>query len=146
MTVYKLQIPFVEAFSHSAKSRAFSDSFVVQLDFEGGVRGFGEGVSRTYVTGEDVDSSLLHIKNELWPALKNKTFSLDSLLDVFKTFPAPRNGGVLFHGAQAAVEMAIMDGVLRRHQMGLADLLPPRVKQLKYSAVVGSVRAQADGR
>ena len=41
-TIYALRIPFVEAFSHSTKSRKFSDSFVVRVTARDGATGYGE--------------------------------------------------------------------------------------------------------
>ncbi len=43
-TVYALEIPFVEAFKHSARDRRCCDSIVVRVRDEAGTEGFGEGV------------------------------------------------------------------------------------------------------
>ena len=59
-TLYTLRIPFVEAFSHSGKVRAYSDSIVVRLTAEDGTVGYGEGVPRSYVTGETVEACINH--------------------------------------------------------------------------------------
>ena len=53
-TLHHVQIPFKGPFQHSRQSRAYSDAIVVVLRSEEGVRGFGEVVPRSYVTGESV--------------------------------------------------------------------------------------------
>ena len=68
-TLYALRIPFVESFSHSTKTRTFSDSIIVRLVSEDGVTGYGEGVPRPYVTGETVETCLGYMQNQLWPAI-----------------------------------------------------------------------------
>src|SRR5437867_507815 len=60
-TLYALRIPFVEAFSHSATERRWSDSVVVRVRDDAGTEGFGEGTPRPYVTGETVDTMLEHV-------------------------------------------------------------------------------------
>jgi L-Ala-D/L-Glu epimerase len=73
-TIYALGIPFVEAFAHSAKRRAASDSIVVRLEAEDGAIGYGEGLARRYVTGETVETSINHIREVLWPAISRRNF------------------------------------------------------------------------
>src|SRR3712207_6009633 len=68
-TIYALGIPFVEAFAHSTKSRTHSDSIVVRLEGADGTVGYGEGIARSYVTGETVETSVKQIRRVLWPAV-----------------------------------------------------------------------------
>ena len=74
-TIFCLRIPFVEAFRHSASARACSDSIVMRVTAEDGTVGYGEGVTRPYVTGETVESSVSSIVNELWPAVARADYS-----------------------------------------------------------------------
>ena len=67
-TIYALRIPFVEAFSHSATERRWSDSVVVRVRDDAGTEGFGEGVPRPYVTGETVETMLAHLAESCGPA------------------------------------------------------------------------------
>src|SRR3712207_1889262 len=94
-TIYALDVPFVEAFAHSAKSRAASDAIVVRLEAEDGAVGYGEGVARPYVTGETVETSIRHILKVLWPAvsahdyreLRPQADPLDALADLDGSLP-----------------------------------------------------------
>jgi L-alanine-DL-glutamate epimerase-like enolase superfamily enzyme len=73
-TLYALKIPFVESFSHATKTRGFSDSIIVRLTTENDIVGYGEGVPRPYVTGEDVESSLQYMRGHLWSDRRKQSF------------------------------------------------------------------------
>lgn len=143
LKIYELEIPFIEAFAHSARARTASDSFVVEIEFDDGSVGFGEGVSRPYVTGETVQASSAHILKKVWPALINQELTHD-VLNLHLNLPNPTEGPVTFHGAQAAVELALIDAALRSKSIGLHDILPPKpgIKQIKYSGVITATSAE----
>ena len=73
-TIFALKLPFVEAFAHSVRDRAYSDSLVVRVEAEDGTVGYGEAVARPYVTGETVASCLEHMAHTLWPILADWDF------------------------------------------------------------------------
>lgn len=149
--IYALKIPFVEAFAHSAKNRKFSDSIVLRLAAADGTVGYGEGVARPYVTGETVETSIEHIKNELFPLLETTDFAeiktdidpLKSLLQINNLFAATDfSNGVIFHAAQTAVELALIDCLLKSQKLSLAAILPPKHDRIIYSGVVTSGSAE----
>lgn len=146
-TIYALEIPFVEAFAHSRQSRRASDSFIVRLEAEDGTQGYGEGVARPYVTGETVEASVSHVREVLWPAvaacdyaeLKPREDALEALAQVDESLPEVSGAGVVaFNAARCAVELALLDALLRRSQLSLAEILRPRRAILTYGAVVSS--------
>jgi L-Ala-D/L-Glu epimerase len=146
-TIYALSIPFVEAFAHSAKRRAASDSIVVRLEAEDGSIGYGEGLARRYVTGETVETSINHIREVLWPAISRRNFQdllpasdpLHALAPIDESLPAGGADGVIaFNAARSAVEIALVDALLRRQSMSLAEILPPRRNIITYGAVISS--------
>ncbi len=55
ITIYKLRIPFHQAFRHAAQSREESDAVIVRIEDGDGQIGYGEALPRPYVTGEDFD-------------------------------------------------------------------------------------------
>lgn len=144
-TLYALQIPFVEAFSHSTKSRQFSDSFIVRVTAADGTTGYGEGVARPYVTGETVEASLGHIESRLWPSISAADYpdllpgadpvaALSALADTLADQLTP--GIVAWHGARAAVELALIDCLLKQQKLSLAHILPPKRAFVTYSGVI----------
>jgi L-alanine-DL-glutamate epimerase-like enolase superfamily enzyme len=146
-TIYALGIPFVEAFAHSAKRRECSDSIVVRLLASDGTTGFGEGVARRYVTGETVETSIDHVRRVLWPAVARQDYKeleecsdpLDALAPVDESLPEEaREGVVAFNAARAALELALIDCLLRRQEMALAEILTPHRTGVTYGGVISS--------
>lgn len=140
-TVYALDIPFVEAFRHSTKERVACDSVVVQVRDETGAEGFGEGCPRPYVTGETVEQVLRHVAEDLWPGVAER--ELPALGDgaplelVDALIPSTGIPGVLADNAsRAALELAIVDCILRRQGVPLGRLLPPLRSRVVYSGVI----------
>lgn len=143
--IYALQIPFVEAFVHSTKRRAFSDSFVVKLIAEGGSVGYGEGAARPYVTGETVEKSIDYIKRRLFPAIAGKDFgelktgidALGAFKEIDEAFPDHDScNGIIPNSARAAVELALIDCLLKSQKLSLGAILPPKRNFVTYSGVI----------
>lgn len=144
-TIYALRIPFVEAFSHSTKSRKFSDSFIVRVVADDGTVGYGEGVARPYVTGETVEACLDYIASHLWPTLASHEYAeivpgpdaITTLAPVAESLPEHETSGVLaWHASRCAVELALIDCLLKRQNLSLAQIIPPRRNTIIYSGVI----------
>jgi muconate cycloisomerase len=140
-TLYVLDIPFVEAFRHTAAERTASDSVVVRVVTDTGVEGFGEGVPRGYVTGESPESLVEHVAGTLWPAVvgldlpalgaERDLTALDGMIP-----GAPIPGALAPHASRAALELAVVDAILRSQDMSAGALLPPRRSSVRYGAVI----------
>src|SRR5205809_726484 len=139
-TLYALRIPFVEAFSHSATERRWSDSVVVRVRDDAGTEGFGEGAPRPYVTGETVETMLEHLGRDLWPRVAGRDLPPAGHLPGLATFlPETYLAGALApNAARAALELAMLDCALRRVGRPMASVLPPRRTRVTYSGVVTS--------
>jgi L-Ala-D/L-Glu epimerase len=137
-TLYALRIPFVESFSHSATERRWSDSVVVRVRDEIGIEGFGEGAPRPYVTGETVESMLDHLASELWARVADRELPpADDLDAVAAWLPETHVADALApHASRAALELAVLDCVLRRADRPLAALMWPRRHSVRYSGVI----------
>ncbi len=144
-TLFALQIPFVEAFAHSVRSRSSSDSIVVRLRADDGTVGYGETVARPYVTGETVAGCLQFMERTLWPAVQATDYApwtgqgaiawLGSL-----TLPSgdPTEadiGVVAWNAARCGFELALVDCLLKSAGVSLGELLPPRHPVI-YSGVI----------
>jgi len=139
LTIQPLRIPFVERFQHSLKDRAASDTVVDRVQLEDGTYGYGEGLPRPYVTGETVDTLVDHASAVLWPALAEQSIESDGLLSsLAELLPVTVDDGDIraHNAARCAVEVAVVDAVLRTKGLGLHDLLPPTTDSLTYSGVI----------
>lgn len=143
-TLFALQIPFVEAFAHSVRSRSCSDSIVVRIQTDDGTVGYGEAVARPYVTGETVESCLRFMERTLWPAVQATDYphwagqdpiawltSLTMPIDVDNS----TTGVVAWHAARCGFELALVDCLLKSAGVSLGELLPPR-HPVTYSGVI----------
>ena len=150
--LYSLAIPFRMSFGHSLQARECSSSVVVALVSDSGVTGYGEGAPRPYVTGEDLDCTVAHIRGALLPALSGRLFpddcSVAALASVLEetsnSLPAGGCGKVIaFHAAKCAMELAIIDGLLQNHGLSAGAIWPPASDSVVYSAVIGSGPVEA---
>ncbi len=147
--VFCLRIPFVERFAHSLSARQTSDAVVVRIEADDGTVGYGEGLPRSYVTGESVASVLRWIGETIWPTLREAQLpsphvpdlleQLGFLLDGGAPNGEDRAEGILgHHAARCAVELALADCCLKRMERSLADLLPAPTNGLCYSGVISA--------
>lgn len=154
-SIYPLRIPFVTAFTHNLSSREGSDSLVVKVTSDGGVSGYGEGVPRSYVTGETQKSSCRHIGEELLPQILDVDLGEPDQAELIEFVSRlfrdrSTDGQVTWNAARCAVELAVMDCVLRSTGRTMAQALRPVVDSVTYSGVItggsGSEVEQVAGR
>lgn len=145
--IYILKIPFKFSFGHYLKIRTYSDSIIVELTTETGVCGYGEGIARPYVTGETVKKSIKHIKDVLLPAIMHKNIQniqtsltpQNSLSYINDYLPNMNKSGVITWNASiTAVELAIIDTILKDQQRSLGYILPAKSQIVTYSGVFSS--------
>lgn len=143
--LYALRIPFKIPFSHKLMTRSYSDSIIVKLTADSGESGFGEGIPRPYVTGETVSSCLDHIRKILLPLVEHSELSdwslhadpMTLLSEISTVLPDEGNGSVIaFNAAKAAVEIALIDLLLKQNGKSLGGLILPVTKSVTYSAVI----------
>jgi muconate cycloisomerase len=150
--VYALRLPFKTAFSHSLKTRTYSDSVVVRVTADTGATGFGEAAPRPYVTGETVESCCDHIQRVLLPALARHDFpQITAAADPMAVMAGicellPENGqgaGIIMNAAKAAVELACIDCLLKDSALPFSALVKPQTDMVTYSSVItaGSIEA-----
>lgn len=146
LTIYRLRIPFHQAFSHALHSREESDAIVVKVSGSDGRSGFGEGLPRAYVTGETTDSMIARIRDFLAPRIFQESFypgwqtieQLQSLLPDWTHNSESQNSVIAWNAAFCAIELALLDWSLRADHSALADYLPPCRFEVVYSGVISA--------
>lgn len=145
--LFTIRIPLKRPFSHGLAVRRWTESVVVQLTADTGETGFGEGAPRAYVTGETTASCLAQIETVFLPEVFRHEFRGFSeyaapaalLAEIHDLLPAEGNGEVIaFHAAKCAVELALLDVVMKHAGKSCGALLPPCGKSLIYSAVISA--------
>ncbi len=152
MKLHSARIPFKNPFSHNLKKREYCDSVIVKLVADNGVSGFGECAPRPYVTGESVFSCMRRIQNTLLSKLAKYDFPEDQiekeprilLSQISNMLPDEGQSTVIaWNASKAAVELALVDCLLKYGRKSAAAILPPVQKTVIYSAVItaGSIEA-----
>lgn len=143
-TLFALKIPFTESFSHSTKSRTYSDSIVVRLKAADGTIGYGEAVARPYVTGETVESCLQFMASTIWEHIKHIDYpepepDISWLNKISDTIPTANSQGIIaFNAAKAGFELALLDCLLKSQKLSLSVILPPKRNTVTYSGAITS--------
>ena len=148
LAIYRLRIPFHQAFSHALYSREESDAVIVRITGSDGRSGFGEALPRAYVTGETTDKMIARLRDFLAPRIFEERFfpgwqtldQLQSLLPDWTRNLESNNGVVAWNAAFCAAELALLDWSLRADQSALADYLPPSRLEVVYSGVISADR------
>ncbi len=148
LEVFPLELPFVEAFRHATMDRTACDSVLVKITLENGVVGWGEGVPRAYVTGETQATMVEHIMGPIAKALFARSWcspvSTGDLITIGMRLPTVSEGAVLAaNAAHCAVELALVDALLRAAQMSLSELLISARNDVVYSAAITATSVEA---
>ncbi|NIQ39017.1 MAG: hypothetical protein GTN81_10560 [Proteobacteria bacterium] len=134
--VFLLSLPLSQPLNHHIISRTYTDNIVVRLR-SNGLDGYGEGVPRSYVTGETARSAIDFIKGTLIPPLAGRDFaSIEEvrvhLFDSNKSLRCQNN-----LSAFCAVELALLDLACKWWDCSLESVYRARWRQPPpYSAVV----------
>ncbi len=128
--------PFTLAVSHSLANNTATANIVVEVEDQDGLKGYGEGIPRSYVTGEGVADSLQALEQELAPLVMGGDIPADQVLG-FVESTAGSQVADRFPAAVCALEIALLDLAGKQTQKPLSALLgnsPPQ--PVIYSAVL----------
>jgi muconate cycloisomerase len=137
LAIWRLNLAFQYPFKHSLATHGGSENLVVGLTTDQGVKGFGEGIPRAFVTGETMTGSLDALTTEL--ALRALAHPLPPPPDLLPTLdrlfpPSVREAAP---AACCALETALLDAASRTLGLPLSHLFgPPARQSLTYSAVL----------
>lgn len=124
LQLFHLRLPFRAKFSHAAAQRDSTDTVVAAALLADGTVGFGEGLPRTYVTGETVDSVLHNITDCLGPHLAGLApASFADLLERADQLPFTNEQGQIINSARCCVELALLDAYSRHFNSPLTNIL-----------------------
>lgn len=159
LTARIVSVPMKREIRHASHSRRDSDNVIVQCQLEDGTVGFGEGVPRSYVTGETAPTALAMFEQtdfeHVWDtSLDDWAAAIDVADSIsFPTSDDPR--GCRANSLRCAVELAIFDAVgthLRQPLRRVIDHLPDSQTirqhhdQVRYSTTITSQSPAAERR
>ena len=134
------ELPFRFSFNHALAERSLTRNTFVQVTLSDGTIGFGEGVPRSYVTGETAEDALDAVSQRYGPALLGRDLrdpaDVTEVLDeAAAALPAswtrPPGAG------WCAFELAVLDAAGHRFGLPVSHWLGPvRAPVLTYDAVL----------
>ena len=114
LTAYVVRLPLKRPFKHASATRNDSDNVLMRCELADGTTGWGEGVPRSYVTGETPDGCLAQLAaTPIAEQLSRDCNSWPDVIDLCEQFqPAvdrddPR--GCYGNALRCAVELSILD-------------------------------------
>ena len=144
LEVFPLHIPFNRAFVHSKTSRSTSDSVVGRLTGNDGLRGYGEGLPREYVTGEDVAGMVDALRGRIGPEVMKLEFGsgvgaveqIGSFVEEWTERLSKGTGVVAWNATMCAMELALLDWAFRRSGESIASWLGPVRGHVMYTGLI----------
>lgn len=137
MDIWHLRLAFQSPVKHNLATHEGSDNIVVKITTGRGWTGYGEGIPRTFVTGETLDKSLVFLEETLIPALFRTSLASPRRLGEALAALRPLARAGQCPAALCALEMALLDAAGKTWGRSVSDLLGPAPKtQVVYSAVL----------
>ena len=145
IVIYDLKIPFRRAIRHGLCSRSETESVIIQVLDDQGHRGFGEGVPRSYVTGETLVESL-DAAESVATAMLGSDFTSSDALIASLTELGRSSSTAACPAAVCAMELAVLDWWARRAAVPVWHLFREQVPvaALTYSVVIPHMECQTD--
>jgi muconate cycloisomerase len=125
LAVFQVRIPLKKPIRHASHSRSDTDSLVVRCRLDSGQVGWGEGLPRPYVTGEDIAAAWDMIQaNHVPPSLCLVWQSLDELLPQLAALQLRRteqdDRACFGNSVRCALELSILDAACRADEKPLS--------------------------
>jgi L-alanine-DL-glutamate epimerase-like enolase superfamily enzyme len=153
LTAWAVRVPLRRTIRHASHARDETDNLIVRCELEGGASGWGEGVPRSYVTGETIDSALASLRSLDWAALVRQWRWVDfdsAVAAVAELSLPPKPGderGIHGNAARCALELALLDALGRHFGRPLSaitalwapELHRPR-QRVQYSGAITSAQ------
>jgi muconate cycloisomerase len=135
-TGYLVRWPFRIAVEHSLAANRATLNLVLELRDDQGRRGHGEGVPRSYVTGESLEDSLACLRGRLLPAVLGTELDPATVLGLpARLFPDQEINAC--PAAVCALETALLDLAGQELALPLSALLGGQARSsLRYSGVL----------
>lgn len=117
---------------HASHTRSDNETLIIRCVMQDGSVGWGEGLPRTYVTGESIDSAWNHLQATDFTAFREQSFgsavAVAQVLDAFQLKDIPYEQGIsprecFGNSVRCALELAMLDAACRVERISLGDLI-----------------------
>lgn len=155
LAAFHVRIPLRKTIRHASHTRNATDSLVIRCRLDDGTPGWGEGLPRSYVTGETIETAFEHLgqtelRGQLGGPLSDLAEAVGRLRE-FRMARPPENVRDCFgNSVRCAVELSVLDAVARtegRPLSAVTALVPETAglresrDRVRYSAAITSAGA-----
>ena len=127
LTVFHVCIPLKKTITHASHSRTETESLIVRCRLTDGTEGWGEGLPRSYVTGETIDEVWERLRDTPWATSYGGDWQpVDWLrqLTTLRPIVLPEDDrGCYGNSVRCAVELSVLDAISRASQQSLSQLI-----------------------
>jgi L-Ala-D/L-Glu epimerase / N-acetyl-D-glutamate racemase len=153
--LHHILVPLKKPIRHASFERTDSENFVVRVTLADGTEGFGEGVPRSYVTGETIESAFASLEGLDLARLIGDPGDFGEVVRRLAVLVLPETEadarGMAGNSARCALELALLDAYGRKfgESVGRAvrmvesrpEWLTPRPETVRYS---GAITAESE--
>jgi muconate cycloisomerase len=158
LTLYKVAVPLRRVVKHASFERSESESLIVKVTLNDGTTGYGEGVPRSYVTGETIESTFADLEAADWSLFVGHPSGFAEVVQRIESLTLPRiesdPRGMTGNAARCALELAILDAYGRHfnESSGRAVELAqapglerfPEIRGVRYSGAITAESERAE--
>ncbi len=132
LTAFQVPIALRKPVRHASHIRFANDTIVLRCVMNDGSVGWGEGLPRTYVTGESIDSVWRHVEQTNFQQLRECELSgaavAAAAVDGFQLAEVAPDPGVTVrecfgNSVRCAIELAVLDAACRTEGCSVGDLI-----------------------
>ncbi|MDI6852542.1 MAG: dipeptide epimerase [Deltaproteobacteria bacterium] len=135
--IWRLKLPFRYPFKHKLATHVGSENLVVRVTADNGIAGYGEGIPRTFVTGESMPETFTFLTQTLGPKLLQASFAAPAELAEAVALMQSDTGSEEHPAAFCAAETALFDAAGQYWGKSLSELIGGATRKgVCYSAVV----------
>ncbi len=124
--LFHIAVPLKSKIRHASHERTSSDSLIVRATLDSGVVGYGEGVPRSYVTGETIETTFAALSSFDAARAIGDPKDFDPAVHQIAAIRLPEiendRRGMFGNAARSALELALLDAYCRHfgHSLGEA--------------------------
>lgn len=149
LTAFQLPVELRKPVAHASHSRSLNQSLIIRCELTDGSVGWGEGLPRTYVTGESIESVWRHLtQSDFAPWLEHEFADADEAalkLSNFQLANVAADEGIkkrecFGNVVRCALELAVIDACCRARNESVGRLLRRTAESLGLAARLDAVR------
>jgi L-Ala-D/L-Glu epimerase len=158
LKLFKVAVPLKKVIRHASYERSVSENLVVRVTLSDGFVGHGEGVPRSYVTGETLESTFAALESQDWSRVIGRPSSFAEVVERLAGLTLPEiesdPRGMAGNAARCALELAVLDAYGRRFQESVGRAIElartgdvelfPVPRRVRYSGAITAESARAE--